>query len=293
MGEPAPIAQSRWRVLPVGLGPALQRQALRASVHVMVGLGVLFGTVVVAGIVSEELLSDSEAGSTIDLAGRASLAGMLILLVLAFLALGVLGASAAVGLLALQLMFALAYPDRERWSGGRAGERAELDPRGEQLVDLVVAGVGVCGALVLLCLLLALACEVLARRAEMRAVRTALAAPAAPPPAMALLRGRFAAGAPRLLLAVHSLAGAVAAIGLGLWVVPIGEDGPSWEIFSSAGPTLRSLDAQAPLVLVGALMVLAAGILLAAVLDVREQRLRDELVRRWPMRADPSPAAEA
>lgn len=92
MGEPAPIAESRWRVLPVGLGPALQRQALRASFHVMVGLGVLFGTVVVAGIVSEELLSDSEAGSTIDLAGRASLAGMLILLVLAFLALGVLGA---------------------------------------------------------------------------------------------------------------------------------------------------------------------------------------------------------
>lgn len=92
MGEPAPIAESRWRVLPVGLGPALQRQALRASLHVMVGLGVLFGTVVVAGIVSEELLSDSEAGSTIDLAGRASLAGMLILLVLAFLALGVLGA---------------------------------------------------------------------------------------------------------------------------------------------------------------------------------------------------------
>ena len=452
MGEPAPIAQSRWRVLPVGLGPALQRQALRASVHVMVGLGVLFGTVVVAGIVSEELLSDSEAGSTIDLAGRASLAGMLILLVLAFLALGVLGAlegplmaralarrldegvpaadvpapgqwaeatepsarayriiaivllcvlglvhliviaamlesgidavglaviaagllvlgligagiplfekvlgarqertaqrlrahwtephriiaagraltaedvaaargvdgpealpgagarrlggaalgvlgaSAAVGLLALQLMFALAYPDRERWSGGRAGERAELDPRGEQLVDLVVAGVGVCGALVLLCLLLALACEVLARRAEMRAVRTALADPAAPPPAIALLRSLFAAGAPRLLLAMHSLAGALAAIGLGLWVVPIGEDGPSWEIFSSAGPTLRSLDAQAPLVLVGALMVLAAGILLAAGLDVREQRLRDELVRRWPMRADPSPAAEA
>src|SRR5690606_40543410 len=42
-------------------------------------------------------------------------------------------------------IFALAYPDRERWSSGRAGERAELDPRGEQLVDLVVAGVGVCG----------------------------------------------------------------------------------------------------------------------------------------------------
>src|SRR5690606_1766202 len=76
----------------VGLGPALQRQALRASLHVMVGLGVLFGTVVVAGIVSEELLAGSEAGSTIDLAGRASLAGMLILLVLAFLAFGVLGA---------------------------------------------------------------------------------------------------------------------------------------------------------------------------------------------------------
>lgn len=451
MGEPAPIAESRWRVLPVGLGPALQRQALRASFHVMVGLGVLFGTVVVAGIVSEELLSDSEAGSTIDLAGRASLAGMLILLVLAFLALGVLGAlegplmaralarrldegvpaadvpapgqwaeatepsarayriiaivllcvlglfhliviaamlesgidavglaviaagllvlgligagiplfekvlgarqertvqrlrahwtephriiaagraltaedvaaargvdgpevlpgagvrrlggaalgvlgaSAAVGLLALQLMFALAYPDRERWSGGRAGERAELDARGEQLVDLVVAGVGVCGALVLLCLLLALACEVLARRAEMRAVRTALADPAAPPPAIALLRSLFAAGAPRLLLAMHSLAGAVAAIGLGLWVVPIGEDGPSWDIYSSAGPTLRALDAQAPLVLVGALAVLAAGILLAAVLDVREQRLRDELVRRWPVHAAPSSASQ-
>lgn len=451
MGEPAPIAESRWRVLPVGLGPALQRQALRASFHVMVGLGVLFGTVVVAGIVSEELLSDSEAGSTIDLAGRASLAGMLILLVLAFLALGVLGAlegplmaralarrldegvpaadvpapgqwaeatepsarayriiaivllcvlglvhliviaamlesgidavglaviaagllvlgligagiplfekvlgarqertvqrlrghwtephriiaagraltaedvaaargvdgpevlpgagvrrlggaalgvlgaSAAVGLLALQLMFALAYPDRERWSGGGAGERAELDARGEQLVDLVVAGVGVCGALVLLCLLLALACEVLARRAEMRAVRIALADPAAPPPAIALLRSLFAAGAPRLLLAMHSLAGAVAAIGLGLWVVPIGEDGPSWDIYSSAGPTLRALDAQAPLVLVGALAVLAAGILLAAVLDVREQRLRDELVRRWPVHAAPSSASQ-
>ena len=56
MGEPAPIAESRWRVLPVGLGPALQRQALRASVHVMVGLGVLFGTVVVAGILLAAVL---------------------------------------------------------------------------------------------------------------------------------------------------------------------------------------------------------------------------------------------
>ena len=56
MGEPAPIAQSRWRVLPVGLGPALQRQALRASLHVMVGLGVLFGTVVVAGILLAAVL---------------------------------------------------------------------------------------------------------------------------------------------------------------------------------------------------------------------------------------------
>ena len=141
------------------------------------------------------------------------------------------------------------------------------------------------------CVLLALA-RVLARRAGCgRCARPRR--PWAPPPAIALLRSLFAAGAPRLLLAMHSLAGALAAIGLGLWVVPIGEDGPSWEIYSSAGPTLRSLDAQAPLVLVGALMVLAARILLAAVLDVREQRLRDELVRRWPMRADPSPAAEA
>lgn len=445
MGERSSIASSRWRVLPVGLVPALQRQATRAVFSMLPGLGVLFGTVVVAGLVSEELLAGSETGTTIDLAGRASLAGMMILLVIAVLGLGVLGAlegpvmaralarrleegtpavdvphpvqwqaatapsgrayrviaivllcalglcyliavfavvetgidavglaiigvgllvlgligggiplfgrvlggrqertverlrahwtephrivaagreltaedvaaargvdgpevlpgagtrrvgdvalavlgaAAVVGLLALQLMFALAYPDSERWPGGQAGERAELAQRGELLVDLVVAGTGLCGALVLLCLAVAVACEVLAHRAEGRVVRTALSDPEALPPARGLLQGLVAPGTPRLLLVVQALAGAAAAIGLGLWVVPIGEDGPSWEIYTAAGPMLRAVAALAPFMLLGALAVHAAGILLAAVLDVRDQRLRDQLVQRWPVRED-------
>lgn len=447
MGENSSIAGSRWRILPVGLAPALLRQARRSAVAVLPGLGVLFGTVVVAGLVSEELLAGSEAGSTIDLAGRASLAGMMILLVVTVLVIGVLsglegpvmaralarrleegtpavdvphphqwsaatepsgrgyrviaiallcvlGACfaivlaavlwdgidavglviiavgllvlaligggiplfvrvlggrqertvqrlhahwtephrivaagreltaedvaeargvdgpeplpgavarwlenaaltvlavvAVVGLLGLQLMFALAYPDRERWAGGRAGERAELAPRGEQLVDLVVAGVGVCAALVLLCLLVVVASEVLAHGAEVRTVRAALADPEALPPARALLQGVVAPGTPRLLTVLHGLAGAVAAVALGLWVMPIGEDVPSWEIYSSAGPTLRALAALAPPVLLGALAVLAAGTLLAALLDRRGRRLRDELVQRWPVREERS-----
>lgn len=452
MGESSSIAGSRWRILPVGLAPALVRQARRTALAVLPGLGVLFGTVVVAGLVSEQLLAGSETGSTIDLAGRASLAGVMILLVITVLVIGVLGGlegpvmaralarrleegtpavdvphphqwsaatepsgrayrviaivllcvlgfcqfllmgavlgdgidaaglaligggllglgligggiplfgrvlggrqeravqrlrahwtephrivaagreltaedvaeargvdgpealpgavarwlenaalavlavAAVVGLLGLQLMFALAYPDRERWAGGRTGERAELTARGEQLVDLVVAGVGLCAAAVLLSLLVAVACEVLARGTEVRAVRTALADPEALPPARALLQGMVAPGTPRLLSAVHGLAGAAAAVALGLWVMPIGEDVPSWEIYSAAGPTLRALAALAPPVLLGALAVLAAGTLLAAVLDRREQRLRDELVQRWPVREDRAPSSSS
>ena len=468
------IAGARWRILPVGLGPALLRQAQRTAVAILPGLGVLLGTVVVAGLVTEELLNGTETGSTIDLVGRACLAGMLILLVLTVYAIGVLGglqgplmaralarcvdadtppadvphpaqweavtedtsrgyrviaivllcalgflhviviaavlesgidaaglaiigagllilgvigagiplfgrvlrdrqertvqrlrahwtephrivaagralgvedfaaaraadgaaaqprrgrepearpgvgglagpgalagaetlpgatarrvgdmavnvlgAAAAGGLLALQLMFALAYPARERWPGGQAGERADLDASGERLVDLVVVAMAVCAALVLLCLGLAVACQILAHRAEQRTVHAALADLDGPPPARALLQGLLAPSTPRLLVVVHALAGAVAAAALGLWVVPIEQDSSDWSYYSDASPVLRALDQSAPVVLLLALAVLAAGTLLAALLDRREQPLRDQLVQRWPVRAEP------
>lgn len=86
------IADSRWRVLPVGRAVTLQRTAVEALFYGLIGLLGLFGVAVISGILVEELFNETAAGTTIDLVGRACLAGVLVLGVIGLLLLGLLGA---------------------------------------------------------------------------------------------------------------------------------------------------------------------------------------------------------
>lgn len=205
----------------------------------------------------------------------------------------VLGAASAIGLLALELMFAIAYPEREHWAGGQAGERAQLDPAGEHLVDLVMLALGISAAAALLALALAAVCEVAAHRLQHRALRGALADPSAVPPPYALLT-RFMQRAPLpALRALFALAGAATGLGFALWFVDLVADLPDWDAYAAAGPQLRAAGPLGPWVMVGALAVIALGTALGSVLDARDRALRDELVQRWPVLPPEPPAEES
>jgi hypothetical protein len=207
--------------------------------------------------------------------------------------LGVVGAFAVAGLLALQLMFAIAYPDRERWSGGSLGDRAELSPETERVVDLVMVLMGLCAAGLLFALAAAVVCEVLAHRAEHAGVRAALADPGAPPPPLGLLLTLVGHGPSPAIAAVEVLAGAVVGLGAGLWFVHLVADLPDWEIYAEAGPQLRTLAPLGPAIMAGALAVMVVGVLVGAALSRRDEGLRDALVQRWPVRQAAETSSES
>lgn len=125
----------------------------------------------------------------------------------------ILTLAAMAAALAVELLIAIAHPGTTHTPSRRLGERAELPPDGERLVDQLATGMGIAGGVVLFALLGAAVCTILRLRLEHRVLRDALADP-------------------------------------------------------------------------GALGVTVLGVLLASVLDARRQRLRDELVQRWPVRED-------
>lgn len=84
------IADSRWRVLPVGRAVTLQRTAVEALLHVVLGLAGLFAVTLASGIIVEEVLAGTEVGAELDRAGRALIVGILVLGALALLLRGLL-----------------------------------------------------------------------------------------------------------------------------------------------------------------------------------------------------------
>ena len=447
-----PIAESRWRVLPVGALVALQRTALEAVIYSLSGLLGLFLVAVISGIAVQELLPEAEAATTIDLVARASVGGVLVLGVIGLLALGLLGAlegplmaralatamrqgtpatevpaplqwstaqessaqaykviavvllvilgffyaicvvvflkdldleglailgggalvlaviwagipltgrylsrwqsrhaqelsqrwtqphrivaqgralteediaaqRAAAGLsaslpgrgartlssalvtvvvlaavawvAAFQLVVVVAYPDATYGPGRQLGERTELDPGAERLVDLLTMGEAISAAIGILALTGLVACEIIVRRAEHRALHRALADPTGPPPQHALIGRAMARTSLPVLKVLFGLAGAAAALGFGLWFVDLVADLPDWDTYAAAGPQLRAAGPMGPWIVLGALCVMGLGIALGSLLDARDRVLRDQLVQRWPVRyAEPAPAED-
>ncbi|MBB5833020.1 hypothetical protein [Brachybacterium aquaticum] len=205
----------------------------------------------------------------------------------------ILGPAAGVGLIALQLIFVIAYPDAERGPGGQVGERAELTEAAEQVVDLLAVIMAVCALLALLAFAGAVACDVVIHRAATRRFRAVLADPGAPLPEHASPVAELEPSTPPSLRVVQVLVGTAVGLGAALWFVDAIADQPDWQTYAAAGPALR---AAAPL---GAWLALAAFVvlLLTAVVGVwlhqREQPLRDAVVQRWPVRAEAAPKEES
>ena len=437
------IADSRWRVLPVGRAVTLQRTAMEALFYGLIGLLGLFGVAVISGLVVEELFAESEAGTTIDLVSRASLVGVLVLGVIGLLLLGLLGSlegplmaralAAAVrrgtpatevpfptqwkaaressataykgiaiamlailGLLyviavfamlesvdvvglavvgggavllaaiwagipltgkvftrwqrgfadelperwtqphriiaagrelteagssaplpgrgvrmlsnalatvvvlatmawfvAFQLVVAVAYPDATRTASRQLGERAELDPAGERLVDLLTMAEGIVAAIGVLAFAGMVGCAIILRRLEHRELRRALGDPTGASPQHALLSRAMSRTSLPVLKVVFALAGATAALGVALWFVDLVAELPDWDFYAAAGPQLRAVAPLGPWILLGALGLMGLGIVVGSLLDARDRILRDELVQRWPVRpAEPSEGSE-
>ena len=200
--------------------------------------------------------------------------------------------AAAVAVLSVQgvfscflLVVAIAYPDAERWPGGRAGERADLTERGERLVDGVVGVLGGLGALAAVAGVVWVVCEVLARRSEVAAARKAVRMVGGPQPPLRLVARVLREHSP-LTLGIGGLLGGAMLVGLGVYVVGMLADDPDWSYYATAGAGLRAAgESGLRLALGGAL----GTILLVAVSTVAELRLRgvrDELVQRWPVQAE-------
>lgn len=200
------------------------------------------------------------------------------------LCLAAVGFCAGIGLLAAQLMFSLAYPDRERWAGGRVGERAELDPAGEQAVDLVVLVIGVSAGLALLLLALAVACEAVSRAQQHRAVQAALADDSLPRPRLSLLRELMRPTPAPLLRMLGLLCGAVGALGWSLWFIALVADSPDWSFYAAAPQVLRTAAVSGPWIMLVSAGALATAVVAGCVIEVRDRRFRDEIVQRWPVR---------
>ena len=440
-----PIADSRWRVLPVGPLVALRRTAVDAVLHGLIGLLGLFVVAVVSGLVVEELLPETGTATTLDLVARASVVGDLLLGLIGLLALGLLGAlegplmarararaapqgipaqwevaqessarayrvvaivllvilgffylilvvtvlgdpdpgalailgagalllamiwagipltgrllprwqsrhagelgqrwtpshriiaagraltaedisaqraeagiraplpgrgvralrqallvvvalAAAAWVAAFQLLVVVAYPEATYGAGRQLGERTELDPAGERLVDLLTAGEGISAALGAAAFAAVVVCEIVLRRAEHRALRRALADPAGPPPQHALLTRAMAGTSLPALKVLFALTGAAAALGVGLWFVDLVADLPDWDTYAAAGEQLRAAASLGPWIVLGALGVMGLGIALSGLLDARDRVLRDQLVQRWPVRhVEPAPSED-
>ena len=197
-------------------------------------------------------------------------------------------ASATAWTTAFTSIVAVAYPDATRTASRQLGERADLDPETERLVDLLAMGMGIAGGAALLAIAGIVVCTILLRRTEHRVLRRALADPAAIPPPYALLSRAMAPTSLTILKVLFAGAGGGAALGIALWFVSAVADRPDWEHYAAAGPELRAAGALGSWIVLGSFAVLVLGIVVSSLLDARDQGLRDQLVQRWPVR----PAAD-
>ncbi|QNN82478.1 hypothetical protein H3H54_16210 [Brachybacterium sp. Z12] len=86
----SPVADSRWRVLPLGRAATLRRAAGEGLLFALVGLAGLFVAAVLSAVIIGEVFPETAVETTIDLVVRASLVGILVLGALGLLVLGLL-----------------------------------------------------------------------------------------------------------------------------------------------------------------------------------------------------------
>lgn len=187
---------------------------------------------------------------------------------------------------------AIAYPDRSYGPGQQLGDRADLGPADERLVDLIAVAGGIGAVLGVLAFAVMVVCEVVIWSVERRELRRALADGDAAPPPYALLRRAMKSACPPALRLVFALAGATLALGFALWFVSLVADRPDWDTYAVAGQGLRDAGSLGPWIMLGALLTMGLGIALGSRLDSRDQALREELVQRWPVRSAPPTTAE-
>ncbi|HEX7349881.1 hypothetical protein [Brachybacterium sp.] len=232
-----------------------------------------------------------EAGVDGQSPARASLPGSGVRALSRVLLSGVsLGGAAWVVL--FHLVVAVAYPDATTDAGRQLGDRAELGPEGEQLVDLLSLGMGIAGGAALLAGAGCVVCTIIVRRIEHRVLRRALADPAAVPPPYALLGRAMTPTSLPILKVLFASAGAGATLGMALWFVDAVADLPDWDSYAAAGPELRAAGELGPVIALAALVVMALGIVVSSVLDARDRELRDELGQRWPAGPAQTPTDE-
>lgn len=209
---------------------------------------------------------------------------------LMWLGTALMGLSGMLGGVAVLLVYGIllaTHPDAQQWPGGQAGDRADLSPEAEALVDqltIVFAGLA---ALAVLTALVGAVVQVLAAWRERAFLKSALDSSTGQQPPAAILQrhvGRRTVPAAQILAAAGGgiLCLALAGIALG-----------SSSVESFADVYRGSVDLFAPLRAafewsVGVSMaLLGCSSIIAVVAGVRGRALRNELHARWPTAGKP------
>lgn len=187
----------------------------------------------------------------------------------------------------LSLLFVIlliTHPEAETWPGGQAGPRALLSDEGEARVDVgvtIVAALMIAG--LLLCLL-GTVVEGLGHLRERSFLWTLLADPGAERPPGRLIERYVGRSAPHLAQALAAVSGACLCLGVtGLALGRMG-DGEAGSVYRGAADFYAELTLPfVTLAIVGAVLLVPA-FAATVVTNLRGTELRNELLRRWPLR---------
>lgn len=199
------------------------------------------------------------------------------------------GACAGLSIMLLQLLLAFTHPDAQRWAGGSVGDRAQLSDQAEGLVAL-----GLWGVLVLVVVGIALLAAGFfvsgaAQAAERAALIRAVADPAARRPGQDVLQ-RYSERHPVLLAQwLAALGGVGMCAGLSVIVIASGVMEDVADVYDGSAAMFTGLSEWSVILTAFSVLLVVAGLVWNARSNATGNRLRNDLISRWPTLPDPKP----
>ncbi|UFU07400.1 hypothetical protein [Ruania halotolerans] len=191
----------------------------------------------------------------------------------------VAGIGTGAAYLLLNGLIIITHPHAQRWSGGDAGPRVQLDPAAERLVDI---GTWTFGALIVAVLIAAAIGNVVegaGHAAERRALHAALDDPQADRPAAAILAEYAERRSVRLAQVLSALAG------IGLALGPAAAILSTFEVDSFTGATALFGNLRTPALLItgGSVVMVFVAFWWNSTSNRRGRALRNRIMARWPV----------
>lgn len=199
------------------------------------------------------------------------------------------GSCAGLSVVLLQLLLAFTHPDAQHWPGGSVGDRTQLSDRAEELVALGFWGILVFVVVGVMLLAAGFFVSGAAQTAERAFLRRAVADPAARRPSQEVLQ-RYSERHPVLLAQWFAALGGVGiCAGLSVIVLTSGVLDDVADVYSGSAAVFAGLSGWSVLVTMLSVLLALAALMWNARSNLIGNRLRDELMSRWPTPPDAKP----